>query len=98
MNSHPAMEQSEICWRGDLDDDCTAEWHGLLLRAEWQYGEGADAFWWWSVFSIETGEELESSNYQAHKPNTGEDARKCAEAAARRYFESLSSSLFRHTL
>ena len=46
MNSHPAMEQSEICWRGDMDDDCTAEWHGLLLRAEWQDGEGVDAFWW----------------------------------------------------
>ena len=83
MNSYTGIEQSEICWRGDLDDDCAAEWNGLLLRAEWSRGECAEAVWWWAVISIETGEQLDTSNSKSHTATTGEDARKCAEAAAR---------------
>jgi hypothetical protein len=28
----------KIIWNGDLDDDCTALWAGLMLRAEWMDG------------------------------------------------------------
>lgn len=83
------IEQEEIRWRGDMDDDCFAEWHGLFLRAEWMYGgpkdeeHGAVAYWWWAVRSKETGEELASSNTHAPHASSGEEARKYAEAAAR---------------
>jgi len=83
MNSQTTIEQENIHWRGDMDDDCTAEWNGLLLRAEWSRGEGTDAIWWWAVISIETGEQLDTSNTHSHTATTGEDARKCAEEAAR---------------
>jgi hypothetical protein len=46
-------------------------------------GEGADAIWWWAVSSIETGEQLDTSNTHSHIPNSGEDARTCAGNAAR---------------
>ena len=29
------LAQKPIMWTGNLDDDCTARWAGLLLRAEW---------------------------------------------------------------
>jgi hypothetical protein len=83
MNAYSGIEQSEIFWRGDLGDDCSALWNGLVLRAEWSRGEGADAIWWWAVSSIETGQQLDTSNTHSHTATTGEDARKCAEAAAR---------------
>ncbi len=76
------IKHEAILWHGDLNDDCTAKWNGLLLRAEWQNGEGTTAYWWWAVSSIETGEELDTSNIRNPKPNSGEKARKCAEAAA----------------
>lgn len=79
----------EIYWIGDLNDDCNATWHGLFLRAEWMFGDlgneegGTVAYWWWAISSIETGEELASSNTYAPHASYGEEARKYAEAAAR---------------
>ena len=29
------LAKGRITWRGDLSDDCSADWAGLLLRAEW---------------------------------------------------------------
>ena len=29
------LANQPIIWRGDISDDCTAEWAGLMLRAEW---------------------------------------------------------------
>lgn len=68
----------------------------LLLHAEWMDGEGKDSLWWWGVYILVTGEELDSSNNHSNPPNSGEVARKCAEAAARHYFEKVYSALFRH--
>ena len=90
------IKQKSPYWYGDLNEDCCAKWSNLLLRAERMYEKGGEAYWWWAVSSIETSEELYSSNSHSHLPNSGEDARKCAETTARQYFESMYLSLFRH--
>ena len=71
-----------IIWTGDIKDDCTAIWNGLILRAEWMDEE----FWWWAV-SIHDGrlEEIDSSNNYDTPCIGGEDARKFAEGAATKY-------------
>jgi hypothetical protein len=73
-----------IEWRGDLDDDCTAEWSGLLLRAEWMVGTR----WWWAVSDLASGEEIDSSNNEGYfkvEFMSGSAARQAAEKAAREY-------------
>lgn len=73
-------------WKGDLDDDCTAEWSGLLLRAEWMAGTR----WWWAVSDLASGKEIESSNTAGHWEidySSGGMAREAAENAAREYLQ-----------
>ena len=73
-----------IKWGGDLGDDCTAHWSGLILRAEWMYGDS----WWWAVLESDTGIEIVSSNnanYAEMKFTTGDEARAAAEQAAREF-------------
>ncbi len=41
-----------IVWTGDLADDCTALWAGLMLRAEWM----DDDDWWWAVYDMAQAE------------------------------------------
>ena len=74
------MSDQPIEWTGDLDDDCSARWCGLLLRAAEM--NGGD--WWWAVSDLNTGQELESSNDKMTRIATGSAARARAEAAARR--------------
>ena len=69
----------KIIWTGDLDDDCTALWAGLMLRAEWMDG----SIWWWAVSVIATGSEIESSNDSDAQCVSGSDARSLAELVAR---------------
>lgn len=60
-NNDKRKKQAEepIVWRDDLDDDCTAEWAGLMLRAEWM----DEDFWWWAVYDIQQNEvTVDSSN------------------------------------
>ena len=81
-----AIEQEEICWR-DFGDYCRTEWHGLSLEAEkkekWGW-LGLDVIiWWWAVRCIKTNVMLDSVFDHSDYPSTGEEARKCAEAAAR---------------
>ena len=68
-----------ITWTGDLNDDCTAEWEGLVLRAE----RMVNAAWWWEV--TDGGEVVDGSNERGMTPTTGPAARVTAEAAARAY-------------
>lgn len=71
-----------IEWTGDLDDDCTAKWCGLLLRAEWMDGR----HWWWAVSDATSGQEIDSSNsdgYFASEFTSGSAARQAAEKVAR---------------
>lgn len=73
-----------IEWKGDLDDDCIAEWCCLLLHAEWMDGDT----WWWAVSDQISGQEIDSSNNDGYfdiRFNSGISARKAAEMAAREY-------------
>lgn len=76
-----AAQNAAPRWSGDLEDDCSADWAGLLLRAEWMDEEE----WWWSVIDRESGEEIASSNRPQTASTSGEQARHAAENAARAY-------------
>ena len=74
------MDENPIHWTGDLGDDCSAEWNGFLLRAEWISADD----WWWCVYDQSTGEQIASSNLgTSAKCRTGEAARSEAEKTAR---------------
>lgn len=82
MLEHESVES--IHWTGDLDDDCTAKWSGLLLRAEWMNGHR----WWWAVTDAASCQEIDSSNNDAYigfEFTSGRVARAAAEKAAREY-------------
>lgn len=71
-----------IVWTGDLNDDCTANWAGLLLRAEWM----DEDYWWWEVSDIENPEiEIDSSNNYDTSFIGGDTSRQKAEEVARKY-------------
>ena len=78
-DSHEARSPA---WTGDLNDDCSAEWKGLLVRAEWMDGSQ----WWWCVYDQVTGEQIASSDLvKAKECVSGPDARAAAEEAAFRF-------------
>jgi hypothetical protein len=70
-----------VKWTGDLDDDCTAAWAGLTLRAE----SMKRGHWWWAVLDDRSGETIGSSNESAERFSTGKKARAAAESAAREW-------------
>ena len=72
-----------INWTGDLDDDCTAKWNGLILRAEWMNKN----IWWWAVSYDDNNrqDEIDSSNNYKTKCISGEKARQLAEATAKTF-------------
>ncbi|WP_264489391.1 hypothetical protein [Luteolibacter arcticus] len=71
-----------IVWQGNLDDDCTAIWMGLMLRAEAM----DDHCWWWAVSRNDgTSDQLASSNDSKDPCRSGAIARQRAEASARSY-------------
>lgn len=78
----------KVTWTGDLDDDCTALWAGLMLRAEWMDGSN----WWWAALVIATGCEIESSNDSDDPCVSGSDARSLAELVARDHIRRQSGS------
>lgn len=75
---------TSIVWTGDLDDDCTARWSGLLLRAEWMDG----SHWWWAVSKMDSGVEISSSNDDPRSCTSGREARLFAEGAARAHLSN----------
>jgi len=78
-----------IEWIGDLSDDCTAEWAGLMLRAEWM----DDNYWWWAVYDMLNDEvAIDSSNNYNSRFVGGEIARQKAEEAARTYLSIVNIS------
>lgn len=84
--AHRGKADMAIEWSGELDDDCTAEWLGLLLRAEWMVGDR----WWWAVSDIASGEEIDSSNNDGYFEvvfTSGDAARHAAEKAAREHLQ-----------
>jgi len=73
-----------IIWNGDLDDDCTALWAGLMLRAEWM----DEAYWWWAVYDMQKNEvTIDSSHEYNTRCVSGEAARAKAEDVAKAYLE-----------
>ena len=73
-----------IIWNGDLNDDCTARWSGLMLRAEWM----DEDYWWWCVYDMLDNEnQIESSNEYNEKFIGGEKAREKAEEVAKNYLK-----------
>ena len=78
MNDNP---ENEIIWTDDLNDDCTAEWAGLMLRAEWMH----DRNWWWAVSDMASNQEIKSSNDDPQECTSGRVARARAEKVARAY-------------
>lgn len=79
-----------IEWKGNLEDDCSAQWNGLLLRAEkMQHGR-----WWWAVSIQDRNDnEIDSANNHPYRVPTGIAARAEAERVARVYILTLKSSL-----
>jgi hypothetical protein len=69
-------------WTGDLDDDCTASWAGLILRAE----EMKRGVWWWAVYDDQLGELIVSSD-DTERFSNGNKARAAAEKAAREWLK-----------
>lgn len=71
-----------IVWKGDLEDDCSAHWNGLLLRAEYM----DEDYWWWAVYDMKKGEmDIDSSNEYKERFIGGEATRAKAESVARAY-------------
>lgn len=85
------MDQDQkITWTGDLNDDCTARWQGLILRAEWM----DENIWWWAV-SIDNNDlssEIDSSNNYDAPCIGGEKARSLAEGAAKNFIQENKNS------
>ena len=73
-----------IIWQGDLNDDCTSNWAGLMLRAEWM----DEDYWWWSVYDIlENENQIDSSNEYEQKFIGGKVSREKAEEIAKNYLK-----------
>ena len=74
-----------IIWNGDLKDDCTAKWSGLMLRAEWM----DEDYWWWCVYDmLDNQNQIDSSNEYDEQFIGGEVARNKAEEIAKDYLKS----------
>ena len=81
MKSPENTPNEAIRWYGDLGDDCTARWAGLMLRAE----KMSIGDWWWCVYDEEFEGQVVSSHVVPGRVRTGGEARHAAEQAARSY-------------
>ena len=70
-----------MAWTGDLNDDCTAEWAGLTLRAE----QMDRKHWWWAVYVSATSEIITDSHASSEVARNGKQARAAAEVAAKEW-------------
>jgi len=74
-----AESQPKPIWLGDFDDDCTAHWASIILRAECM----DHGVWWWAASLAEGNLEIASSNDSDIPVASGKEARSAAERAAR---------------
>ncbi len=76
------LAKKPIVWQGDLADNCTALWAGLMLHVEWM----DENYWWWAVYDMQKGK-LSVDSSSEHEDNylSGDAARKMAETVARKY-------------
>lgn len=78
----PAAEEPDApVWEGDLNDDCTARWMGLVLRASDINLSDCEEKWAWGVAVRGGGGGRVGRGF---KP-TGPEARAAAEVAARKF-------------
>jgi hypothetical protein len=82
--SQRAAASSPIVWTGNLGDDCTAHWAGLVLRAE----QMDRKHWWWRVTIERTNEIIADSHVSGETVRNGKKARSAAEATARNWIHS----------
>jgi len=83
-----------IIWNGDLNDDCTAKWSGLMLRAEWM----DEDYWWWCVYDmLDNEKQIDSSNEYDERFIGGEKAREKAEEVAINYLKNELVSKLKRT-
>jgi hypothetical protein len=75
------LATQSIIWIGDLSDDCTANWAGLMLRAEWMNED----YWWWAVYDIKKDATIDDSNNYTERFIGGEISRLKAESVAQEY-------------
>lgn len=80
----PTSMMARPVWEGDLSDDCTAQWHGLTLRAE----KMTTGDWWWAVFDDADSEGwvASSSDHSPRRWSAGQ-ARRAAEVAAEEHLK-----------
>ena len=89
----PIKNTPIIEWEGNVEDDCSAHFNGLLLRAE----KMQNASWWWAVSPAgKYGKEIDSANNYAHKIPSGTVAQREAERVAITYlsFSNIKNSTF----
>ncbi|MBK9995000.1 MAG: hypothetical protein IPP01_13730 [Saprospiraceae bacterium] len=81
------LANEPITWTGDLSDDCTAKWAGLMLRAEWMDNE----YWWWAVYDMQKyAATIDDSNNYTDKFIGGDMSRQKAECVARKYITEIT--------
>jgi hypothetical protein len=77
-----------ITWTGDLSDDCTATWAGLMLRAEWM----DEDYWWWAVYDMQKDEAtIDDSNNYTDRFIGGDISRQKAESVAKKYITEITT-------
>ncbi len=82
LEERKAFAKQPIIWKGNLSDDCTAVWAGLMLRAEWM----DEDYWWWAVYDeLKNETTIDDSNNYSEQCLGGEIARQKAKNVARAY-------------
>lgn len=84
------LAKQRITWTGDLSDDCTANWAGLMLRAEWM----DEDYWWWAVYDTQkNGATIDDSNNYVDRFIGGDVSRQKAERVAQKYIAEITTRL-----
>ncbi|TFF38887.1 hypothetical protein [Mucilaginibacter psychrotolerans] len=79
-----------IVWTGNLEDDCTALWCGLMLRAEWM----EEDYWWWRVCDTKRADVIiDDANSTDERFIDGEVSRARAESVAKQYINTISGKI-----
>ncbi len=68
-----AAETTQPQWEGDLEDDCSAEWAGLTLRAE----EMEENYWWWCVYDNELTKHVSNVPHTQVRSSNDDGAVQC---------------------
>jgi hypothetical protein len=88
IEERKTLAKQPIAWTGDLSDDCTANWAGLMLRAEWM----DEDYWWWAVYDMQKSEAtIDDSNNYTERFIGSEVTRQKAESIAREYISEITT-------